>query len=108
MSMRGVLVAAIAAAMVATATAHGPSADGSRAARRELRLGFWQVRDVQMRLARMGYPVGEVDGTLGPRTRTALRGFQQHRGFRPSGRLDPQTLAALDVATSSATSGASR
>lgn len=112
MMLRAFLVAALTVATVSIGPAQGadPTLDGSRLRppRREPQLGFWQVRDVQMRLSRMGYPVGEVDGTLGPRTRTAVRGFQQHRGFRPSGHLDQQTLAALDVATGPATSGASR
>jgi len=103
MKMRALLIAALTAVTASIAPAWGadPILEGSRQrpARREPPLGFWQVRDVQMRLSRMGYPVGEVDGTLGPRTRTAVRGFQQHRGLRSSGHLDPQTLAALDVAS---------
>ena len=99
---QALVVAVLMAAMASIALAQGGR---SRVGRREAHLGFWQIRDVQMRLSRLGYAVGEVDGALGPRTRTALRGFQEHRGFRPSGHLDPQTRAALDVTTGSATSG---
>jgi len=35
-----------------------------------------QLKEVQMALARLGYPVGEIDGLIGPRTRTAWSEFK--------------------------------
>ncbi|MGE5793962.1 MAG: peptidoglycan-binding domain-containing protein [Bacteroidota bacterium] len=55
------------------------------------------VRDVQQALQDKGYDVGSVDGVMGPRTQSALREFQQQQGINSSGRLDQQTLGALNV-----------
>jgi len=65
-----------------------------------------EVRDVQEKLAQMGYDVGSADGHMGPRTRSALRTFQKDRGLEQTGRLDDHTLAALERGEDdSATSG---
>jgi peptidoglycan hydrolase-like protein with peptidoglycan-binding domain len=92
--------------VLADGAARQVPAHGIRVARQREEI----CRGTQMRLARLGYPVGDVDGELGPRTRSAVQHFQEHRGFRPTGRLDPQTLAALDIdtSTSGATSGSPR
>ena len=59
------------------------------------------VRDVQQALQNKGYDVGPIDGMMGPRTQSALREFQQQQGLSRSGRIDQQTLSALDVQASS-------
>ena len=41
--------------------------------------------ELQTRLARRGYNIGEPDGLLGPRTRTAIRRFQVATGQVPDG-----------------------
>ena len=56
-----------------------------------------KVRNVQQALIDQGYQVGPVDGRMGPKTREALRDFQQKQGIQANGRLDEQTLAALGV-----------
>ena len=43
------------------------------------------VREVQAELQRRGYDVGPVDGRLGPRTRTAIRQYQQQNGLPADG-----------------------
>jgi hypothetical protein len=55
------------------------------------------VRSAQEALERNGLSVGPIDGILGPRTRSALRDFQQQQGLARSGQLDPETLRALDI-----------
>jgi hypothetical protein len=55
------------------------------------------VRSAQETLTQKGFDVGPVDGVLGPRTRAALREFQQREGLARSGELDESTLRALDV-----------
>ena len=55
------------------------------------------VREAQQALQQKGYDVGPIDGVMGPKTSAALREFQQAQGLKASGRLDQQTLAALDV-----------
>lgn len=49
----------------------------------------------QRRLKAAGFDPGPVDGVLGPRTRSALRDFQQARGLAPTGQLDAPTRALL-------------
>jgi peptidoglycan hydrolase-like protein with peptidoglycan-binding domain len=63
------------------------------------------IRRAQERLNRLGYPVAETDGVVGPETRTAIRNFQRDKGLNATGELDDQTLEALDRDSGSATSG---
>jgi len=58
------------------------------------------VRNVQQALQNKGYDVGAIDGMMGPRTQSALREFQQQQGLSSSGRIDAQTMSALDVQAS--------
>lgn len=55
------------------------------------------VRDVQDRLTTLGYNPGPVDGILGPKTRAALRSFQETNGLPATGEVDAETLSALGV-----------
>lgn len=55
------------------------------------------VREVQQALKDKGIEVGPVDGIFGPKTQSAVREFQQKEGISATGRIDRQTLAALDV-----------
>ena len=54
-----------------------------------------RVRRVQERLAATGFDPGPADGIAGPRTRAALRAFQEARGLDPTGEPDGPTLAEL-------------
>jgi membrane-bound lytic murein transglycosylase B len=54
------------------------------------------VESAQRTLDGLGYDVGEADGVIGRRTRTALRAFQQRTGLPADGYLDQATLKALD------------
>ena len=56
------------------------------------------VRSAQLALERSGIEVGPIDGVLGPLTEAALRKFQQQRSLQRTGRLDTETLKALEVA----------
>jgi hypothetical protein len=56
------------------------------------------VRSAQLALQRGGIEVGPIDGILGPRTAAALREFQQRNSLTRSGKLDAETLKALDLA----------
>lgn len=55
------------------------------------------VRAAQQMLDKHGLDVGPIDGILGPRTRAALRSFQQQQQLTQSGELDAGTLRALDA-----------
>jgi lytic murein transglycosylase len=53
--------------------------------RHERMLTHAERLELQEHLARNGYDVGEPDGRFGPRTRNALRAFQQSVGTTPDG-----------------------
>jgi len=55
------------------------------------------VRQGQERLQPVGFNPGTIDGTLGPQTQQALRGFQNAQGLRITGDLDDATRTALGV-----------
>jgi hypothetical protein len=55
------------------------------------------IQRIQDRLGQLGLYHGNVDGTWGPETQSAVRDFQQQRGLQPSGLLNYQTLADLDI-----------
>jgi sporulation protein YlmC with PRC-barrel domain len=55
------------------------------------------VAGAEESLGERGYAVGPVDGVLDARTVSAVRDFQRDQGFPVTGRLDADTLAALDV-----------
>lgn len=56
-----------------------------------------EVRSVQESLKDKGYYQGNVDGVLGPQTRSALREYQKAESLPETGRLDSQTAAKLGV-----------
>ncbi len=55
------------------------------------------VVDAQRTLRRLGYESGPIDGVVGPRTRGALTSYQRAEGLPPTGWLDPETMARLDI-----------
>jgi peptidoglycan hydrolase-like protein with peptidoglycan-binding domain len=57
-----------------------------------------EVRQVQQHLKEKGGDVGAIDGVMGPKTRSALKSFQQQQGLTASGEIDSSTLTALGVA----------
>jgi peptidoglycan hydrolase-like protein with peptidoglycan-binding domain len=54
-----------------------------------------QNRDVQAALNDFGFPVGTVDGALGPRSRAAIGDYQQYMGYPRTGYLDDQQRGLL-------------
>jgi len=54
------------------------------------------VTGAQARLANLGYAPGAVDGKAGPKTRAAIRTFQEARGLEPTGDLDAATIDELE------------
>jgi len=60
------------------------------------------IRRIQQGLAALGYDVGTPDGESGPRTRTAVVGFQLAQGVNPDGILDEALLARIEAARAAA------
>jgi surface antigen len=62
------------------------------------------VFKVQQKLRDQGFYVRDnIDGRWGPKTSAAVQNYQRAKGLQPTGALDPQTLAALDLAPSAPT-----
>ena len=59
------------------------------------------IKTAQWQLKDQGYYHGNIDGIVGPKTRSATRLFQARQGLRQTGRLDRPTLTKLNVAASS-------
>lgn len=57
------------------------------------------VRRVQIALLGQGYFEGQINGTVGPATRAAIRRFQQSRGLALTGTITPELLDALMIAS---------
>jgi peptidoglycan hydrolase-like protein with peptidoglycan-binding domain len=55
------------------------------------------IRQVQQSLQQQGLYHAGPDGVWGPRTEAAVRSFQQKNNINPTGQLDQQTLASLNV-----------
>ena len=60
------------------------------------------IRGLQTQLKRMGIDPGPVDGIMGPRTKAAVKEFQQQNGLAVDGIVGPQTSAVLAASGGSA------
>jgi hypothetical protein len=56
------------------------------------------VLALQERLCELGYPVGQLDGTYGPATATAVRAFQRDHALEVDGVAGPMALGELATA----------
>jgi hypothetical protein len=55
-----------------------------------------EISGTQARLSNLGFDCGKVDGTLGPRTEAAIRGFQEKFGLETDGVAGPVTKDKLE------------
>jgi peptidoglycan hydrolase-like protein with peptidoglycan-binding domain len=58
------------------------------------------VKHIQSNLRGQSLYSGPIDGIVGPKTRTALRQYQQQQGLTPTGDIDTTTLQRLNVSAS--------
>ncbi len=63
------------------------------------RLSPAAVRNLQGRLRQLGYYTGGIDSEWGPSSEAALTRFQQASGIPSTGRINPQTVAAMGLDT---------
>ena len=54
------------------------------------------VQQVQLALKAAGFDPGSSDGKLGPRTKAAVRDFQQANGLNPDGKVGSRTWSKLE------------
>ena len=76
-------------------------ADGSTEVQpdfKQAQLSDNDILDAQKKLNANGYDVGTPDGKLGPRSRAALRKYQQDNNIAVTGKLDESTRTHLNVA----------
>lgn len=66
-----------------------------------------EVKQIQNKLKEWGYYDGNVDGVYGSKTYEAVKSFQQSNGLTADGVAGEQTLAALGIQSSNASSGGS-
>jgi len=59
-------------------------------------------REVQEALKAKGNDPGPIDGRMGPKTRAALKAFQESNGLKATGQLDNQTAEKLGVGKTTA------
>jgi peptidoglycan hydrolase-like protein with peptidoglycan-binding domain len=55
-------------------------------------------REVQEALKAKGNDPGPIDGSMGPKTRAALKAFQEANGLKGTGQMDNQTAEKLGIA----------
>jgi hypothetical protein len=53
------------------------------------------VRDLQLRLTKLGYDPGPADGQMGPKTRAAIRAYQKNSGLRADGQVTASLMQRL-------------
>ena len=60
-------------------------------------VGPEMIAKTQSMLGALGYNAGPADGQVGPRTRTAIRNFQEVAGLPVTGKIDAALLEALSL-----------
>lgn len=58
-----------------------------------------QVRDVQNMLTELGYDIGGADGSVGPKTRSAIISFERANSLPETGRVNTALIDRLELAT---------
>ncbi len=64
------------------------------------------LQAVQEKLNKLGFDCGKPDGITGPKTRAAIKAFQESKGLGADGICGDKTLAALDAAVGGGGGGA--
>jgi peptidoglycan hydrolase-like protein with peptidoglycan-binding domain len=67
--------------------------------------GSEETKKIQEALKAKGNDPGPIDGVMGPKTRAAVKAFQESNGLKGTGRVDSQTAEKLGVQTTSASMG---
>jgi peptidoglycan hydrolase-like protein with peptidoglycan-binding domain len=65
------------------------------------------VKALQQALKDQGNDPGDIDGVMGPKTKAALRDYQQKNGLKATGQPDSETMAKLGVGSKTSAAGSS-
>jgi hypothetical protein len=57
-----------------------------------------QIANVQAALFKLNYPVGKIDGKLGPKTAAAIKAFQKDNHIKMDGKISEKFLSRLKIA----------
>jgi len=74
-----------------------PDEKGAAGSRSGGMAGNEEIKKVQQALKEKGQDPGVIDGVMGPKTKDALKAFQEQQGLKASGTLDQQTKKALGI-----------
>ncbi len=77
-------------------------ANGDFGVRPWARTGTGRVAEVQRLLTELQFEGVDIDGVVGPRTRQAIRAFQEETGLPQTGEVDDQLLEKLESAAQNA------
>lgn len=110
---RAFSTAAFASALLLTVAVSGWAAEGKKAppakaekmgemekkpaAMGKMSTGNEQTRKVQEALKAKGNDPGPIDGIMGPKTRAAIKAFQEANGMKGTGQVDAQTAEKMGV-----------
>lgn len=96
---RTLLASALLSSFAVCASAAEPAAkaEGPTEKKPAMTAGSEQTRKVQEALKAKNYDPGPIDGRMGPKTRGALKDFQQASGLKTTGQLDSQTAEKLGL-----------
>ncbi len=93
LAVSSILVLALGGAAMAQNT--GSSAAASKPGASAQMMSAAQVKQAQNQLKEQGLYDGEIDGIVGPQTRSAITQFQKKEGLKQSASLDEQTYGRL-------------
>jgi len=57
----------------------------------------YNIERVQIKLKKLGYNPGKIDGILGPNTKKAIKKFQKDNNLNPTGQLDSYTISSINI-----------
>ena len=67
-------------------------------AKNDQSLHIQRIRTTQTLLTDLGFDIGGVDGTTGPKTEEAIREFQKINGMPETGEISDELIQRLEIA----------
>ncbi len=80
-----------------TSNKSSSTAEASAEKSDELKITKSIIKKVQKALNKFGYDCGKVDGSMGKKTKKALKSYQEDNGLEVDGIIGKEVLKALDI-----------